>query len=907
MLTTWQAKFLLSGRYRLRIGNYFLLSRLRRDELGARYLAVHASLKRKVELQIFSRDLTSDTQRWKDMIKKASLVAKLDHPALVHVYDIDHDDDRYFLVVEHVAGRPLDVQKEIFTTPQIGKLVLQCAEGIEVAHQNKVVHGTIDQTDILLTDKGTVKLQNLTVSPMRNSSNNVPEAKPEADFVALAVLGNEILQANPGADGGPGIGLSAIFELMKTDGPRAIKKLEQWVEATPDAGASNAEVTKSGANPIFSPTPGSNSGIDLSKTDTSTIDVAERDDHAAATSSASIVEAAWSSRPFLIAIAIGMVMFCGIMGYGFYRAYNTFVYKPAQTAAVAKTEKEDLQAKRRAAHNAKEQKAFEAQQAKNQAPGNGAKRPKGPRDNKKATAKQRNRAANRNKAAAQTNQKPPKNNNVANAMDDEPKPNGTTPAGTASGEPAVDDSTPDDIASAEAKSGETEPAQADSEQAEPAAAPNNKFMDIFGKRSTQTSSEPDEKTAGTEKMAEKGGIPPVVTDPDNLQKLKNIGRVTENALKKAGVKTYDQIVKMTPEQLDKALEAGGTNKLGEKKWKEIIEEAKPLAEVSLSNAADHFRKVPEVFDLPAVDSSNPVVLTKLLIPANYSLTTELISPDGISPKRIFFELNKVAGSEAWTVASKKTKSGSKSTDIATFTKSSDSLSFAWLPEAAKNKSAVYLRNCLLRLSTPDGRSSISKLRKPVVVRSLRINAEDMLDSVKIEIEGIPDSDNLQIQLGALQNRQRSIQIIDPSCTLDSPAIVALRRRETNGFLVLQVAVERSGGGFKLSAGLTFNGKVLKSSDQLKAIQDQLAGVVANAKQRLQTKPKDRDLRSQVNAAENNLNRMNDYMESVKWLFEGGGGVGEPINFNISADFEDGRVLLGRSDKNMVDENKKKKK
>ena len=154
LLTTWQAKFLLSGRHRLRIGNYFLLSRLRRDELGARYLAIHASLKRKVELQIFARDLTSDVKSWKDMIKKASLVAKLDHPALVHVYDIDHDDDRYFLVVEYVSGRSLDVQTEIFTTPQIGKLILQCADGIEFAHQNDVVHGTISQADILLTEKG---------------------------------------------------------------------------------------------------------------------------------------------------------------------------------------------------------------------------------------------------------------------------------------------------------------------------------------------------------------------------------------------------------------------------------------------------------------------------------------------------------------------------------------------------------------------------------------------------------------------------------------------------------------------------------------------------------------------------------------------------------------------------------
>ena len=360
LLTTWQAKFLLSGRHRLRIGNYFLLSRLRRDELGARYLAVHASLKRKVELQIFARDLTSDTQRWKDMIQKASLVAKLDHPALVHVYDIDHDDDRYFLVVEHVAGRSLDVQKEIFTTPQIGKLIYKCAEGIEVAHQNEVVHGTIDQTDILLTDKGTVKVQNLTVSPMRNLNSNEPEAEPVADYLALAVLGEKILQGNPGADGGSGVGLAAIFELMKSNGPVAVEKLKQWVEATPDTAAVSAGVTQSGANPIFSPTRESSSEVDLNKVVDSSIDPSASDDLAAATSSASIIEAAWASRPFLIAVAIGIVLFIGIISYG---AYRILVVKPAQAAA---TEKEELAATNRAKFNLKEQASIDASEGKKQ-------------------------------------------------------------------------------------------------------------------------------------------------------------------------------------------------------------------------------------------------------------------------------------------------------------------------------------------------------------------------------------------------------------------------------------------------------------------------------------------------------------------------------------------------------------
>ena len=394
-------------------------------------------------------------------------------------------------------------------------------------------------------------------------------------------------------------------------------------------------------------------------------------------------------------------------------------------------------------------------------------------------------------------------------------------------------------------------------------------------------------------------------DPDDLKKLTNIGPATDKVLKAAGIETYDQIVKMTPEQLDKVLEAGGTNKLGEK-WNKAIEDAKPLAEVAASNASNPFRKVPELFELPAVDSTESKKLTELLIPANYLLTTELVSPDGVSPRRIFFELNKSSSNDqSWTVAVKKNKSASSSTDIATFTKTVDAFNFAWLPAAASDKTAVYLRNCLLRLSTPDGRSSVSKLRKPFLVRPLRINKDKLSDSVKIEIEGAPDFDRIQIQLGAMSYRRRTVDVIDPSCSLDSPAVIALKRRERSGqFMVLQVSVERSGGGVKLSAGLLLNGTPIKSSKQLLTIQKRLAAEVAMAEQRPDLTAAER--KKMVSATTGNRNRMNDYMKSIEWLSEGGGGIGHAIGFDIAAEFEDGRLILVKTDNNMVDNKKKKK-
>ena len=475
-------------------------------------------------------------------------------------------------------------------------------------------------------------------------------------------------------------------------------------------------------------------------------------------------------------------------------------------------------------------------------------------------------------------------------------------------EPVDKTAKPNGAGPAKDKPAEVKPEDAKPEDPKPAEQPSL-VLDLFGGGSTQTKAEPDKKVADAEKPVSKDGIPPATMDPDDLRKLTHIGPATARTLKAQGVTTYEQILKMKPDDLDNVLEKGGGQKLGKEKWEKAIADAKPLAEVSISNAANHFRKVPDVFDLPAITSTEPVRLTKLLIPANYLLTTELISPDGISPRRIFFELNKSSSADqTWTVAVKKTKSASKSTDIATFTKTFDSFNFAWLPEAAKEKSTVYLRNCLVKLSTPDGRGSTSKLRKPITVRSLRISEEDLSDTVKIELEGVPDFDRIQIQLGALRSKTRVIEVVDPSITLDSPALVALKHRENSGqFLTLQVFAERSGGGIKLTAGLVFNGGVLKNVGQLSAIQNQLEAAVYSAQQRLKAKKSDGELKKQVTAATGNLRRMEDYKRAIEWLFKGGGGIGEPINFDIAADFDDGRILLVKSNKNMVDEDKKKKK
>ena len=880
LLTTWQAKFLLSGRHRLRIGNYFLLSRLRRDELGARYLAIHASLKRKVELQIFARDLTSDAKSWKDMIKKASLVAKLDHPALVHVYDIDHDDDRYFLVVEYVSGRSLDVQTEIFTTPQIGKLILQCADGIEFAHQNDVVHGTISQADILLTEKGTVKLQNLTVSPMRNQKNDEPEAKPIADFKALAKLGKKLLDANPGSDGDLRADLIKIFASMNAKGAGAMDQLRQWVEATSDAGE-NDRLTKSGVSPIFS-TPGSDSKVDLSGHSKVTYEPDAPDEEEAVTSSASIVAAAKASPPFLIACALGLVMFLGIVGYGISRAYSKMVTQPA-AAAEAKLDK--ARKAEAAKYKEREQRDVEAWEAKQKKKTEGAKQSNRPGKAKKKRRKGNKRPKGNDKAPTKLDE-----NNV-DPVETKPTDADPKPSETDSGKSKPDDSVID-VAASEAPTPKSDPPEAEEE--------SNKFLDIFG----------DKKKAGPKEDGKGEAIPAVAADvvPDKLQKLTNIGEKTEEALIAGGIKTYEQISQMEPDALDQVLDSVGSNKIGEKKWQKAIAEAKIFVEEAAELAKEHFRKVPNAFQLPPIESTGPKALTKLEIPGNYFLSTELISPEGVSQRRVFFELKEDSSEEEkWIVSSKKKKVRS-SVEIATFQKIGNKFIFAWRPEAANEKSAVYLKNCLVRLSTPDGRSRVSKLRRPdKSIRSLRISKESLVDQVSIDIDGLPHPDKIQIRLGALNNKDRTIEVIRPLATFDAPAIVRLKRREKGGFMNMQVSAQRSGKSIKLTAALVLRGIPIKSHKDLLDLQRRLEGFNTAAQQLADRAKRNSPEQRQAKVVKADFERMVDYKKSIDWLLEGNGGAGQSINFEVSADFEDGLVVLVQSNKNKPKPSKKKKK
>ena len=185
-LTEWQARQLLVGGYLLMLGRYKLLKQLGSGEASRVYLAEHTQMQREVAMRTLSRSLTSDENTVQRFLSNARSSASLDHPNIMHVFDVDSDKSRYYVVMEYIQGTPLaDVVAKENPLPleDIGDYLSQAIKGLRYAHKKRIIHGNLKPSEILIDEEGVVKILDFGIAdPMTNDLKKVaadPYRSPE--------------------------------------------------------------------------------------------------------------------------------------------------------------------------------------------------------------------------------------------------------------------------------------------------------------------------------------------------------------------------------------------------------------------------------------------------------------------------------------------------------------------------------------------------------------------------------------------------------------------------------------------------------------------------------------------------------------------------------------------------------
>ncbi|PTM57579.1 protein kinase domain-containing protein [Desmospora activa] len=154
-------------------GRYEILERLGGGGMATVYLALDQALERRVAVKVMNDSLSHDQGFIKRFHREAKAAGSLSHPNVVNVYDVDSEEDIYYIVMELVKGKSLmELIEERGSLPasEAAQIAIQVLEGLEHAHENGIVHRDIKPHNIMVNDKGRFKVTDFGISRVSKAS-----------------------------------------------------------------------------------------------------------------------------------------------------------------------------------------------------------------------------------------------------------------------------------------------------------------------------------------------------------------------------------------------------------------------------------------------------------------------------------------------------------------------------------------------------------------------------------------------------------------------------------------------------------------------------------------------------------------------------------------------------------------
>ena len=152
-------------------GPYRLDARLGSGGMGTVYRATDVRLGRGVAIKILpSGSLLDDTLRHR-LMHEARVLSSLNHPNIITIYELEHNDNTDYIVMELVEGPTLAELMRRGPLPFERALALatQCADALAAAHGEGVIHRDIKPQNIMVNEKGTLKVVDFGIAKLLES------------------------------------------------------------------------------------------------------------------------------------------------------------------------------------------------------------------------------------------------------------------------------------------------------------------------------------------------------------------------------------------------------------------------------------------------------------------------------------------------------------------------------------------------------------------------------------------------------------------------------------------------------------------------------------------------------------------------------------------------------------------
>lgn len=160
-----------------RLGSYEIIEEIGKGGMATVYRAFQPSIGRYVAIKIIHRAIAADSTALERFQREARLIARLEHPHLLPVYDYDGAHDPPYIVMRYLEGGTLKEVLDYGKLPlgDVNHIMRQVSSALDYAHRQNVIHRDIKPSNIMIDPEGNAFLMDFGIARLAGGSEGLTQ------------------------------------------------------------------------------------------------------------------------------------------------------------------------------------------------------------------------------------------------------------------------------------------------------------------------------------------------------------------------------------------------------------------------------------------------------------------------------------------------------------------------------------------------------------------------------------------------------------------------------------------------------------------------------------------------------------------------------------------------------------
>lgn len=161
------------------VDRYQIISEIGRGGMATVFFAYDPHVDRHVAIKVLPRALVHDEESRARFQREARIIAALEHPAIVPVYDFGEADGQPFLVMRFMKGGSLGarLKQGAFSLREAVDILAHLAPAIDKVHQQGIIHRDLKPDNILFDEDGNPHIADFGIAILAEATASITGEK----------------------------------------------------------------------------------------------------------------------------------------------------------------------------------------------------------------------------------------------------------------------------------------------------------------------------------------------------------------------------------------------------------------------------------------------------------------------------------------------------------------------------------------------------------------------------------------------------------------------------------------------------------------------------------------------------------------------------------------------------------